>query len=59
MGKRIRWTQSEGRKAAVTERRMKAGMKKEELKRDGNSEGTELSIGFPTLEPINKRTIRM
>src|SRR6266702_1766414 len=28
----------------------------EELKRDGNSEGTELSAGFPTPEPINKRT---
>ncbi len=35
---------------------MKVGMENEELKRDGNSEGTELSAGFPTPEPINKRT---
>ncbi len=32
-------------------------MEKEELRRDGNSEGMELSIGFPMLGPINKRTI--
>ncbi len=38
MGKRIWWTQSGGHKAAVTERQMKVGMEKEELKRDGNSE---------------------